>query len=79
MVKIFKCCQVFVVKVDCQKLYVIEDVLSFVKECVSVKFDELIDVVVQFGIDVKKLDQVVCGLVVLLVGMGKLVCVVVFV
>src|SRR3954453_3180711 len=78
MAKLSKRLQAFAAKVDRQKLYPIDDALSLVKECASAKFDESIDVAVQLGIDAKKSDQVVRGLVVLPAGTGKSVRVAVF-
>lgn len=74
-----KCEKVIKVVVVLGKVYVFEDVINILKIVIKVKFVELIDVVVCLGVDVKKFDQQVCGFIVLLVGIGKLVCVVVFV
>jgi len=67
-----------VAKVDCNKLYPLDDALSLVKETASAKFDESIDVAVNLGIDAKKSDQLVRGSVVLPKGTGKTVRVAVF-
>ena len=65
-------------KVDRNKFYPIDEALNLVKECATAKFDESIDVAVQWGIDAKKSDQVVRGAVVLPAGTGKSVRVAVF-
>ncbi len=65
-------------KIDCNKIYQIEEALDFVKEAATAKFDESIDVTVNLGIDAKKSDQAVRGSVVLPMGTGKTVRVAVF-
>ena len=65
-------------KIDCNKIYQIEEALEFVKEAATAKFDESIDVAVNLGIDAKKSDQAVRGSVVLPMGTGKTVRVAVF-
>ena len=65
-------------KIDCNKIYQIEEALDFVKEAATAKFDEAIDVAVNLGIDAKKSDQAVRGSVVLPMGTGKTVRVAVF-
>jgi large subunit ribosomal protein L1 len=67
-----------VAKVDCNKLYSLDDALNLVKETASAKFDESIDVAVNLGIDAKKSDQLVRGAIVLPKGTGKSVRVAVF-
>ena len=65
-------------KVDCDKVYSINDALSLIKETATAKFDESVDVAVNLGIDGKKSDQAVRGSVVLPAGTGKSVRVAVF-
>lgn len=63
---------------DKAKLWSLEEAIAFVKENASAKFDETIDIAVKLGIDVKKSDQQVRGMVVLPHGNGKTVRVAVF-
>jgi len=65
-------------KVDAEKLYVIEEALSLVKELATAKFPESVDVSVNLGVDPRKSDQVVRGSTVLPNGTGKTVRVAVF-
>lgn len=59
------------VKVDKTKVYGIEEAAKLVKELASTKFDESVEVHVRLGIDVKKTDQMVRGVVTLPHGIGK--------
>lgn len=79
MVKVGKCIQVVCEGIDCNKLYLLSEVISMLKECVKIKFDESVEVVINLGVDLCYVDQMVCGVCVLLNGIGKNVCVVVFV
>ena len=65
-------------KVEAQKLYSLTEALELVKNCANAKFDESVDVAVQLGIDPRKSDQAVRGVVVLPAGTGKTVRVAVF-
>ncbi|HBV21703.1 MAG TPA: 50S ribosomal protein L1 [Nitrosomonas sp.] len=65
-------------KNDRNKVYLVDEALSLVKETATAKFDESIDVAVNLGIDAKKSDQAVRGSVVLPAGTGKTVRVAVF-
>ena len=56
---------------DKSKKYKLEEAIETVKECCYAKFDESIDVSVALGIDAKKSDQIVRGVVVLPHGNGK--------
>lgn len=79
MSKISKVYCVVVVKVDCINFYILLQVVKFVKEILLIKQDVIVEVVIWFGVDLCKVDQMVCGMVNLLYGIGKIVCVVVFV
>lgn len=59
------------VKVDKTKVYGVEEAAKLVKELASTKFDESVEVHVRLGIDAKKTDQMVRGVVPLPHGIGK--------
>ena len=65
-------------KVDRNKLYLVADGLTMVKENAKAKFNESIDAVVNLGIDARKSDQLVRGALVLPNGTGKTTRVAVF-
>jgi large subunit ribosomal protein L1 len=65
-------------KIDRNKLYPVQEALSFVKEAAAAKFDESVDVSVNLGIDARKSDQLVRGAIVLPNGTGKTTRVAVF-
>lgn len=58
-------------KVDKTKLYTIEDASSLVKEVNTAKFDASVDIAVRLGVDPKKANQMVRGVVSLPHGTGK--------
>ncbi len=64
--------------IDRNKVYLLIDALTKIKETATAKFDESVDVAVNLGIDAKKSDQAVRGSVVLPAGTGKSVRVAVF-
>jgi large subunit ribosomal protein L1 len=57
--------------VDKSKLYTIDQGLVLVKETAKAKFDETIELHIKLGIDPKKSDQMVRGVVSLPYGIGK--------
>ncbi|MFH0933469.1 MAG: 50S ribosomal protein L1 [Nitrospirota bacterium] len=65
-------------KIERSKEYSLEEAIRIVKESSYTKFDELIDLALNLGIDPKKSDQMVRGSVVLPHGIGKKVRVLVF-
>ena len=71
MAKLTKKQKLQVGKIDSNKLYPLMDAIALVKEFATAKFDESVEVAVQFGVDAKKSDQVVRGAVVLPNGTGK--------
>ncbi len=65
-------------KIDRSNAYPVVDAIKLVKEGVSAKFNESVDVAINLGIDSKKSDQTVRGSIVLPKGTGKSVRVAVF-
>jgi large subunit ribosomal protein L1 len=64
--------------IDASKLYEPAEALELVKKTAPAKFDETVDVAVRLGVDPKKQDQAVRGVVVLPHGTGKTKRVLVF-
>ncbi|WP_046746306.1 50S ribosomal protein L1 [Kordia zhangzhouensis] len=58
-------------KVDKNKLYSIAEASSLVKEITNVKFDASVDIAVRLGVDPRKANQMVRGVVTLPHGTGK--------
>ncbi len=58
-------------KVDKEKLYTIDEASALVKEVNTAKFDASIDIAVRLGVDPKKANQMVRGVVSLPHGTGK--------
>lgn len=65
-------------KIDRQKKYPVEEAIALLKELQPAKFDETIDVAMRLGVDPKKSDQMVRGVVRLPHGTGRSVRVLVF-
>ncbi|MCY4240065.1 MAG: 50S ribosomal protein L1 [Rhodospirillaceae bacterium] len=63
---------------DAEKLYVIEEAISAIKERATAKFDEAIEMSLNLGIDTRHADQTVRGAVTLPNGTGKTLRVAVF-
>lgn len=62
-------------KIDRASLYSLADAASLVKEITSTKFDASVDMAVRLGVDPRKADQMVRGVVTLPHGTGKTVSV----
>ena len=58
-------------KVDKNKLYSLKDASALIKELSSAKFDESVDIAVRLGVDPRKANQMVRGVVTLPHGTGK--------
>ncbi|GGB75965.1 50S ribosomal protein L1 [Flavobacterium suaedae] len=58
-------------KIDKNKLYSLKDASALIKEVASAKFDESIDIAVRLGVDPRKANQMVRGVVTLPHGTGK--------
>ena len=62
-------------KIDRASLYSLADAASLVKEITTTKFDSSVDLAVRLGVDPRKADQMVRGVVTLPHGTGKTVTV----
>ena len=58
-------------KFDSNKLYTVEEASSLIKEITTTKFDASVDLAVRLGVDPKKANQMVRGVVSLPHGTGK--------
>ncbi|MFT3739864.1 MAG: 50S ribosomal protein L1 [Breznakibacter sp.] len=71
MAKLTKNKKLALSKVDAAKLYHIEEASSLVKEITTTKFDASVDIDVRLGVDPRKANQMVRGVVSLPHGTGK--------
>ena len=71
MVKISKKRKTIKTKLDLSKKYTLQDASSLVKEITTVKFDASVDLSVRLGVDPKKANEMVRGIVTLPNGTGK--------
>ena len=71
MVKISKNRKSIKTKLDSSKKYTLQDASSLVKEITTVKFDASVDLSVRLGVDPKKANELVRGVVTLPNGTGK--------
>ena len=58
-------------KVDSSKIYTLKEASSLIKDITSVNFDPSIDMAIRLGVDPKKANQMVRGVVTLPHGTGK--------
>ncbi|MBF2708095.1 50S ribosomal protein L1 [Flavobacterium soyangense] len=58
-------------KIEKNKLYSLKDAAALIKEIASAKFDESVDIAVRLGVDPRKANQMVRGVVALPHGTGK--------
>ena len=58
-------------KIEKNKLYSLRDASALIKEVASAKFDESVDIAVKLGVDPRKANQMVRGVVTLPHGTGK--------
>ena len=58
-------------KLDKNKIYTLEEATKLVKEISNAKFDESVDIAVRLGVDPRKANQMVRGVVTLPHGTGK--------
>ena len=73
MARVSKNRKAVVGKVDIQKKYSLADASKLVKEITFTKFDASVDLDIKLGVDPKKSDQMVRGVVSLPHGLGKVV------
>lgn len=71
MAKLTKNQKAVAAKVDSSKEYAIEDASKLVKEVTFTKFDASVDIDIRLGVDPRKADQMVRGVVALPHGIGK--------
>ena len=73
MAKISKNRKAVLAKYDSEKEYSLEDAAKVLKEITFTKFDSSVDLDIRLGVDPKKSDQMVRGVVALPHGIGKVV------
>ena len=71
MAKLTKKQKIARAKVDQGKLYSLRDAAALVKEITNVNFDASVDIAVRLGVDPRKANQMVRGVVTLPHGTGK--------
>lgn len=71
MAKLTKKQKVAASKIEKNKLYSLKDASALIKEIASAKFDESVDIAVKLGVDPRKANQMVRGVVSLPHGTGK--------
>ena len=71
MARLTKKQKVALSKIDKNKLYSLKDASSLVKDISSAKFDESVDIAVKLGVDPRKANQMVRGVVTLPHGTGR--------
>ena len=71
MAKLTKNQKEAVSKIDNSKVYSIEDASALIKEITKVKFDASVDLAIRLGVDPRKANQMVRGVVTLPHGTGK--------
>src|SRR5688572_3764388 len=73
MARVSKNRKAFAAKYDAEKSYSLTDAAKLLKEITFTKFDASVDIDIRLGIDPKKSDQMVRGVVSLPHGLGKVV------
>ena len=71
MGKLTKNRKISIEKVDSEKSYTLEEASSLVKEITTTKFDSSVDLAIRLGVDPKKANEMVRGVVSLPHGTGK--------
>ncbi len=73
MTKLTKNKKLALAKIEADKLYSVEEAAKLVKEITTTKFDASIDMDVRLGVDPRKANQMVRGIVTLPHGTGKVI------
>ncbi len=73
MTKLTKNKKLALAKIEADKLYSVEEAAKLVKEITTTKFDASIDIDVRLGVDPRKANQMVRGVVTLPHGTGKVI------
>jgi large subunit ribosomal protein L1 len=71
MAKLTKKQKVAASKIQNNKLYSLKDASALLKDVATAKFDESVDIAVRLGVDPRKANQMVRGVVTLPHGTGK--------
>ena len=71
MVKLSKNRKISLEKIDAEKSYSLDEASALVKEVTTTKFDSSVDLVIRLGVDPKKANEMVRGVVSLPHGTGK--------
>ena len=71
MAKLTKNKKLALAKIDATKQYAVEEALNLVKEITTTKFDASVDIDIRLGVDPRKANQMVRGVVTLPNGTGK--------
>ena len=71
MVKLSKNRKIALEKIDAEKSYSLDEASALVKEVTSTKFDSSVDLAIRLGVDPKKANEMVRGVVSLPHGTGK--------
>jgi large subunit ribosomal protein L1 len=71
MAKLTKKQKVAASKIEKNKLYTLREASALIKDVASAKFDESVDIAVRLGVDPRKANQMVRGVVTLPHGTGK--------
>ena len=71
MVKLSKNRKISLEKIDAEKSYSLDEASALVKEVTTTKFDSSVDLAIRLGVDPKKANEMVRGVVSLPHGTGK--------
>ena len=71
MVKLSKNRKISLEKIDSEKSYSLDEASALVKEVTTTKFDSSVDLAIRLGVDPKKANEMVRGVVSLPHGTGK--------